>query len=624
MKAIQNSIKHIPQKVILIVSTLLLLLLTAPCLAQEASVVFSPQGGIYAKTFPVTIHCENPAWHIRYTLNGATPDMHSRRYTAPLTLGPELYSQSDIYKIPNALEEDFYLPDSVLKCIVIRAAAFDGQGNRVSPVVTQSYFINALGCDFHGLPVLSLCTDSLSLFDYDTGIFIPGAHYDPDVPEMIGNYDMHGRAWERRANVEFYETKKQGFNQVAGLRAHGASGRRAQQKGLQLYAREEYGNKSFKYKLFDETDLKKFKHLVLRPFGHSGTPAGVHDWLANQLASKLNISFMASRPVVLFLNGEYWGIYFIQEKPDERYIESHYGIDHDSVNVISYWYEAQSGSNFPFLFLYYWLQDVADLSDPAQYAYFCTKVDIPNLIDYYIFELFSANWDWPTNNVRCWQPINGPWRWIFFDGDCCLDFQEFDVYANAIYTGPDTYPSSTWASLFFRKLLESDPFKNQFITRLKEVIPKHFTYKRTKPYLDKIILLLKDEVPRQVHRFNRPQSIKERNHYCQNIDAFLGARENQFMNLTKNFFHLSDKGISTMLCYPNPLPKGERLSLRITADHDCSPWVSVYDLHGRYHYAQYLFLTEGENTVTLPMNLPSGMYLVKIGTISQKVIVTSH
>ena len=68
------------------------------------------------------------------------------------------------------------------KAIVIRAAAFDADGNRVSPVVTNTYCIKELGCDLHGLPVVSIVTDSLNLFDHETGIFIPGVNYNPSVP----------------------------------------------------------------------------------------------------------------------------------------------------------------------------------------------------------------------------------------------------------------------------------------------------------------------------------------------------------------------------------------------------------------------------------------------------------
>ena len=138
-----------------------------------------------------------------------------------LVLNDSLFSQSNIYTIVNTIPSQFYLPDDIKRCIVIRAAAFDPNDNCVSEVVTNTYCIRALGCDLHGMPMVSLTTDSLSLFDYETGIFIPGALYDPADSTHTGNYRMKGIEWERQINMEFYEPDNRGINQVCGLRMHG-------------------------------------------------------------------------------------------------------------------------------------------------------------------------------------------------------------------------------------------------------------------------------------------------------------------------------------------------------------------------------------------------------------------
>ena len=605
--------------------SLLLFCLPIPCWlqAQDSELRFSPEGGVYAVAFPVTIACDNPNVQIRYTLDGGSPDRNAMLYSGPLTLNSGMRPKSDIYKIPISPDGLFYLPDSVVKGIVIRAAAFDNSGNRVSPVVTQSYFIGSIGCDLHGLPVVSLCADSLALFDHDTGILVPGALFDPEHVDLPGNYSQHGRDWEREVNVEFYDAGNKGFNQTAGLRTHGGPvTRRAQQKGLKIYAREEYGQKNFKYRIFEESPTDKFKHLILRPFSNSCTAAGIQDWLANHIAGPLNFGVTDSRPVILFLNGEYWGIYFIEEKVDERYLESHYGVDRDNVNIIAQWAELEAGSSDEFYSLYYWLND-ADLSDTAQYAYFSGKIDVPNIIDYYLFELFSANRDWPINNVRCWQTPGGPWRWVFYDGDWCLTFADFDVYGNATHIGEMVWPTSGWSTLFMRKLFENTTFKNQFISRIEEVSKKYLTYKRTKPYLDRIRKTLKDEIPQQSHRFNNPKNMAAWEQACSEIDRFLFGRENRFWLETKAFFHLKEDGITSVTGYPNPMRSGSPLNLRIAADDDCTVRVSVYDMNGRYTCGQYCFLLKGDNTVRLNMDFLSGVYIVKAGAFTKKIVVAN-
>ena len=95
--------------------------------AQADAVVFSHPGGFYENSFSLELSCSD-ACHIRYTTNGNTPTAHSRLYEAPLWLDERLYSQSDIYKIQISPDDLIYVPDSVRHAIVIRAAAFDGEG----------------------------------------------------------------------------------------------------------------------------------------------------------------------------------------------------------------------------------------------------------------------------------------------------------------------------------------------------------------------------------------------------------------------------------------------------------------------------------------------------------------
>lgn len=606
---------HIKKLTINIIATFCFVI---PLWAQKGGVQISPKGGIYATAFPVTISCDNPNFQIRYTLNGSTPDGSATLYTNALTLNTKMCSKSDIYKILISPKNEFYLPSSVIKAIVIRAAAFDGQGNRVSPVVTQSYFINALGCDLHGLPVVSICADSLSLFAHDTGILVPGALIDPKDPDNTGNYTQHGREWERAVNVEFYADGNGGFNQMAGLRTHGGSrARRAQQKGLKIYARTEYGKKNFKCRIFEESELEKYKHLVLRPFRNSASPSGVNDWLANQIAAPLKMGTTASRPVVLFLNGEYWGIYFLGEKIDERYLENHYVVDCNNVNIISSWIGADAGTSDDWMALYNWLK-AADLRDTAQYRYLSERIDISNIIDYFIFELYSANWDWPSNNARCWQFPGEPWRWLFYDGDCCFDNPEYDAYLMATFTG-QYWSSCEWSTLFFRKLLESNLFKSQFLLRLDELNKKVLNYKRTRPYLEKIRRLLKDEIPMQVQRFGNPQSVSQWEESCQEIDHFLSVREGQFWQQTSDYFHLKNDKVSSVACDSKRTLSGKPLNLRVTAEEDCAAWMQVCDPKGRIIYGQYVFLHHGENNIPLKLGNRSGVYVVRVGDAVCKI-----
>ena len=116
--------------------------------SQSDTVIYSATGGFYENSFDLTLSCNNPNNKIYYTTNGNTPTTQSYLYTQPLHLDENLYSQSDIYKIRNA-PDNFYVPDTIQKCIVIRAATFDNNDSIISDIITNSYCISSLGFNNH-------------------------------------------------------------------------------------------------------------------------------------------------------------------------------------------------------------------------------------------------------------------------------------------------------------------------------------------------------------------------------------------------------------------------------------------------------------------------------------------
>ena len=475
--------------------------------AQNDTVLFSAQGGFYEDVFQLELYNYYPQNHIRYTTNGNRPTAQSPLYEGPLVLDTSKYSKSNIYTILNCPEEEFFLPDSIQRCIVIRAAVFDENDSCISGVRTNSYFIRALGCVPHGLPVISLCADSLALFDYETGIFVPGIHQVWWNPGNTGNYFQKGREWERLCNIEFYESDNTGINQQAGLRTHGGTTRRLQQKNLKVLAREEYGKKRFKHKFFQEIPLESFKHLVLKPFCCSqnlATTSGIQDALAQQVARGLHFEVLANRLTTLFINGEYWGIYGLEETPDERYIEDHYDFDPDEINIIKDWKVLDNGDSTNWMNLYSWVHET-DLSLEENYALMDEFIDMDNFIDYMIFEIYSCNFDWPIHNIRCWQRGNGKWRWIFYDGDACF-LWDVDPFGNAVDTTAKT--ANAESTLFFRKLIENPVFLDHFKERFIELMSDQLQYSYIAPYFNMLREAVRDEIPNQCKRFGFPTDVE--------------------------------------------------------------------------------------------------------------------
>lgn len=605
----------------LLTATLLLCLASAN--AQE--VTFSVPGGFYDNPFELTLSCTQQGKVIHYTTNGNTPTANDPVYQEPLLLDKRLYSRSDIYTIVESPDSIWFQPDSVQKCIVIRAAAFNETGESVSGVATNTYLIHSLGCDTHGLPVMSLCADSLDLFDYVRGIMVPGVHFDASDPDHTGNYYQSGREWERICNVEYYESGNHGINQQAGLRTHGLSTRRFPQKGLKIYAREEYGKKRFKYKFFDDTNIASFKHLKIKPFESGWQSIGCQDHITGRIARQLNIDCLASRPMVLFINGEYWGIYYLQEKPDERYLEDHYDADLNTVNIIEAWNGAivEYGANQAYMDLYNWIQD-HDLSDDDNYQYVCANIDIDNFIDYIAFETFIANLDWPANNVRCWQADNSLWRWLFFDGDACLfrPLSEYDPFYYATYDGDGLYyPTNKYSTLVFRRLLRNKTFKTRFVSRYYQLLSTTFRYESTKPFYDETYALISEEIDNQSRRFGNPESKELWENEMTKIDEFLAHRVLDIDNAICNHFITTSPKLDIAEVFHNGTE--HLIHIEVESEEIAKAYFRVFDIMGRHYITATRILAIGKNEIDIPFESNPGIYIIVSGEKAGKFIVTN-
>ena len=599
----------------------LLLAFRLTLFSQTAKVLFSHQGGFYDEPFTLSLGCTDWNCQIHYTTNGNTPTTGSTLYNMPLFLDESLFSTSDIYTLPISPLFEPFEPDSVQHAIVIRAAAFDGNGQRVSEVATQTYLIYSLGCDSHGLPVVSVCADSLALFDYETGILVPGALFNPDNPDYTGNYFQRGREWERLANVEFYELDNKGINQQCGLRTHGNRARKAPAKGLKIYAREEYGKKRFKHRFFDTTPIHSFKHLILKPFSTLWPRAGVQDYVANRMALEMGLEAPNSRPVVVYLNGEYWGIYFLQEKLDDHYLEDHYDIEPERCNIIcgnryglNGWdIEVESGEGLGFEKMMDWLED-ADLSDSANYAYLSSLIDVDDFIDYQILETFIANTDWPANNMRCWQADGSRWRFAFFDGDASLMDTTFDALENATYVAEGQWYTGGTSTLLFRRLLENNDFKVRFISRVDELCNSVLQLDATAALLEGIVQALRMELPSQIARFGYPDNMDYWNWGCHLVEEFLRDRVNVYRETCDSFeplkFHQYQTNTDDFVIYPNPT--GDVVHIMMLDGRSRETSFMLCDAMGRVVLGGKCYLYACQEIV-LGSELRSGVYIVKIG-----------
>ena len=297
---------------------------------------FSAPSGMYDDEFDLDISGPEGTT-IYYTLDCSTPNTSSSVFENSIRV-------VDPSSNPNVIasKEDIcgpvtpYVPDSpVNKCFVVRAIAYDEEGNH-SPVVSSSYWIDQSSFLNDKIALTSICTDYDNLFGYENGIYCNGKAYDDWVnsseydSSMLytmqpANYHQKGFEWERQANLSLVEKNKVKCEQTIGLRVKGNSTRGLAKKSFNLYSRILYdGNNKFTYKF----NGMKCKKITLRSGGNFiNYPIG--DVLNSGLAKKynLNLETQENKATYLFLNGEFWGLYFYCDVFDDEYFSNKYDAD---------------------------------------------------------------------------------------------------------------------------------------------------------------------------------------------------------------------------------------------------------------------------------------------------------
>lgn len=220
----------------------------------------------------------------------------------------------------------------------------------------------------------------------------------------------------------FDESGREVFSQNIGMRIAGSFGRGRAQKGFNLIARDAYGDNRMAYPFFEDLDYTEYKSIVLRAGAQDQNSGKFRDELAAGLlvGSDVNFLYQAYKPYVLYLNGEYWGVYFMKEKRNRFFVAQHEGTD-DTVNMDiirsagkgSVYY----GSNAEWQEFMTWLNGTGnDLSSASNYAYAEERVDLDSFMDYMICEIYSAIPMFGTSSITRSRAASGNGFTMIFAG----------------------------------------------------------------------------------------------------------------------------------------------------------------------------------------------------------------
>ena len=453
-------------------------------------------------TLSITMETKK-GYKIYYTLDGSIPDKKSKRYRRSIKL--DKYSTPDNLATKENAEKIFgdeiHTDKNLPRAVVLRAVSIAPNGTK-GEVITRTYFIGLdLEKHFKKATIISIVTDPDNLLDYEKGIMVKGKIYDdwlkqkdskiildnPNMHYLIkGNYTQKGKEWEREAVIECFDgSNKLTWSKNGGIRLKGNLSRNFSQKSFNIYFRKDYGDKSLEYDLFannldkNNKEIKEYKSISLRNGGNDKY-LKFKDQLLQDLVKERNVDTQAGKMAILFLNGEYWGIYVLQEKYSDDYYKSHYNIDKDNIIVIKE-DEVDEGKDED-IKLYEELMEYTkkDLSNSKIYNEFTKKVDIQSMIDYYAIEIYIANSDWGidnqdkrTKNTQLWRVRetsnkkyeDGKWRWSLYD----LEYSSSMYNQNTTSYDYNSIEMAIKSQPLFASAMKNNEFRNQFYNTLKDI-----------------------------------------------------------------------------------------------------------------------------------------------------------
>jgi hypothetical protein len=464
---------------------------------------FSPPGGFYPTGQTVTLSTTESNGVIRYTKDGSTPTAASRAYEGPITVSDTMVIRARVFT-PDKLD---------------------------SQTGTHTYLINVS----RNLPVVSLATNPEHLFDDMIGIYVIGKNGLP-AGCLGGQRANFNQPWERPVSMEMVEPDgRRVVAQDIGFEIMGGFTRCKDRKSLELKARRTYGDNDIDYAALPDKPIDSYKRLVLRNAGGDAYGALFRDALQQYLVKDtMDIDYQAYRPVVVYINGAYWGIHNLRDKADEAFVEQNYDLDADAdFDMIKNGRVVEAGDLDAWNALYTFISK-NDLRVQANYDYVVSQIDLDEFMNYFITEIYVNNTDWPHNNIRFWRARdNGRWRWVLHDTDHgFLTSMVNKPYLSYMLTcgvcNANSRASREMVPL--RKLMQNTAFKQEFSQRFASHIAITFAPARVNEMIDWFKAGIEPEMPAHIARWRKPSSLASWNSQIDGLRLFGNQRPAVMLN----------------------------------------------------------------------------------------------
>ena len=514
---------------------------------------------------------------------------------------------------PTQASEQLTQAKPITENTVIRCSEF--VNGMAADTTTQTYFIG----ENVSMPVVALTVNHTDMFDSSKGLYATGDLTSNPGMGMgfgVGGDDTNNpkctepckqaNFWkddELPVHVEYFEngssTTEKTWEIDAGISIIGNYSRYKPKKSVAIKMdNDDYGDKVLKYSFFKtRPEAKKMKSFNLRNNGNRFWTDYFGDPMLVSLMEGTDVDYQRSLQVVVFYNGEYFGIHDLRERLNRSYVETNYGIDSKSINVVKNcangdqgcvngW--APSGTNGASSTEFGQVVNSITGGNFAgennqSYAQLKEKLNVNSFAQYMIAEMYIHNGDWPNNNIRAWgSPQNGyPFKFMIFDVDHGYGFTPgimgFDTESqnmfqwvlgsatmdngqgNAQQPGEQNPGQGQWPGMgggigggwgfggganttignMLKKLLENPEFKRLFINQACILLNDYLTYEKVQQAIKKQMdMLPSSERSRDEQRWPRNQAKYNWSPEGADILRFAQSRTETFRQELATYFGL--------------------------------------------------------------------------------------
>lgn len=432
---------------------------------------FSQTRGFYSTPFTLILLSEQSDATIFYTLDGSVPNVFenstSKKYVNPIEIdGTSFVRAIQVkpgYKTSEVVTHSYiYLEDVINQSSHPKGFPLNwghsGYGDyQMDPEIVKSPdYCDKIIEDMKDIPTLSMVMAQDDWFG-KKGIY------------------QHGELDERAVSAELFNTNRS-FDVNCGVMVVGGTSVnrwKSDKLSFRLKFKTEYGPGKLDVPLFGEENASSFNTLVVDArsnncwfYGGSWdiersplTQRDIAQYTRDQFAADIQNAMGGYAPhgfyVHLYLNGLYWGIYNLHERPDECFAADYLGGNDEDYNILKHEFtEIINGSNRDYLALFNLMKSAGDID--SIYNEIDKRLDINAFINYMLMNYFLGNRDWDNHNwYASFNPNeeNGKWRFHSWDVEHIMESIGFDAVKNLNKNAPTE---------LHQLLMQSKTYKEEF------------------------------------------------------------------------------------------------------------------------------------------------------------------